>query len=149
MMTNHIAQPLARLVELWGHFIQTRDAVEKLGDMLNLPVEHHTRSDIGTLQGAVSFKNITLRYQPDIPPNINDLSMEIRASETLGVDGTADSGKSTLDRLLVRLYSPEQGRIPNDGIPINHIQIQQMRKQVGVALQKNFLFTKIVREKLA
>ncbi len=42
MMTNHFAQPLARMVELWGQYIQTRVAIEKLGDMLNLPVEQHT-----------------------------------------------------------------------------------------------------------
>ena len=46
MMTNHIAQPLSRMVELWGQFIQTRVALEKLGDMLNLPVEQHTGNDM-------------------------------------------------------------------------------------------------------
>lgn len=84
MMTNHIAQPLARMVELWGQFIQTRVAIEKLGDMLNLPVEQHTGSDNVTISGAISFKNILFRYQPDIPPTINDLSLDIRAGETLG-----------------------------------------------------------------
>ncbi|WP_165387768.1 RTX toxin T1SS ABC transporter subunit RtxB [Vibrio vulnificus] len=149
MMTNHIAQPLARMVELWGQFIQTRVAVEKLGDMLNLPVEQHTGSDIVTLQGAVSFKNILFRYQPDIPPTINDLSLEIRGGETLGVVGTSGSGKSTLARLLLRLYSPEQGSITIDGIPLNHIHIQQLRQQVGVVLQENFLFNKSVSENIA
>ncbi|BCK13904.1 RTX toxin transporter [Vibrio cholerae] len=85
MMTNHIAQPLARMVELWGQFIQTRVAIEKLGDMLNLPVEQHTGSDNVTISGAISFNNILFRYQPDIPPTINDLSLDIRAGETLGV----------------------------------------------------------------
>ncbi|MCU8157869.1 RTX toxin T1SS ABC transporter subunit RtxB [Vibrio vulnificus] len=149
MMTNHIAQPLARMVELWGQFIQTRVAVEKLGDMLNLPVEQHTGSDIVTLQGAVSFKNILFRYQPDIPPTINDLSLDIRAGETLGVVGTSGSGKSTLARLLLRLYSPEQGSITIDGILLNHIHIQQLRQQVGVVLQENFLFNKSVSENIA
>ncbi|WP_217516608.1 RTX toxin T1SS ABC transporter subunit RtxB [Vibrio metschnikovii] len=149
MMTNHIAQPLARMVELWGQFIQTRVAIEKLGDMLNLPVEQHTGSDNVTIHGAISFKNILFRYQPDIPPTINNLSLEIRAGETLGIVGTSGSGKSTLARLLLRLYSPEQGSITIDGIPLNQINIQQLRQQVGVVLQENFLFHKSVSENIA
>lgn len=149
MMTNHIAQPLARMVELWGQFIQTRVAIEKLGDMLNLPVEQHTGSDNVTIHGAISFKNILFRYQPDIPPTINNLSLEIRAGETLGIVGTSGSGKSTLARLLLRLYSPEQGSITIDGIPLNQINVQQLRQQVGVVLQENFLFNKSVSENIA
>lgn len=149
MMTNHIAQPLARMVELWGQFIQTRVAIEKLGDMLNLPVEQHTGSDNVTIYGAISFKNILFRYQPDIPPTINNLSLEIRAGETLGIVGTSGSGKSTLARLLLRLYSPEQGSITIDGIPLNQINVQQLRQQVGVVLQENFLFNKSVSENIA
>ncbi|WP_064602546.1 peptidase domain-containing ABC transporter [Photobacterium sp. J15] len=149
MMTNHIAQPLSRMVELWGQFIQTRVAVEKLGDMLNLPPEQHTGSDKVTLHGAISFKDIVFRYQPDIPPTINGLSLDIRAGETLGVVGTSGSGKSTLARLLLRLYSPEQGQVTVDGIPLNQISVHQLRQQIGVVLQENFLFNKTVSENIA
>ncbi|HFQ5048556.1 TPA: RTX toxin T1SS ABC transporter subunit RtxB, partial [Vibrio vulnificus] len=79
----------------------------------------------------------------------NDLSLDIRAGETLGVVGTSGSGKSTLARLLLRLYSPEQGSITIDGTPLNHIHIQQLRQQVGVVLQENFLFNKSVSENIA
>ncbi|PQJ84994.1 peptidase domain-containing ABC transporter [Aliivibrio sifiae] len=149
MMTNHIAQPLSRMVELWGQFIQTRVALEKLGDMLNLPVEQHTGEDMVTIQGAISFKNILFRYQPDTPPTLNDLSLNIQAGETLGVVGTSGSGKSTLARLLLRLYSPEKGVITVDNTPLNQISIQQLRQQIGIVLQENYLFNKSVCENLA
>ncbi|WP_299014857.1 type I secretion system permease/ATPase [uncultured Photobacterium sp.] len=148
MMANHIAQPLSRLVELWGQFIQTRIAVDKLGDMLNLPAEQHTGNNNVTLHGAISFKDIVFRYQPDIPQTINGLSLDIRAGETLGVVGTSGSGKSTLARLLLRLYSPEQGQITVDGIPLNQISVHQLRQQIGVVLQENFLFNKTVSENI-
>ena len=149
MMTNHIAQPLSHMVELWGQFIQTRVALEKLGDMLNLPVEQHTGEDMVTIQGAISFKNILFRYQPDDPPTLNDLSLDIQAGETLGVVGTSGSGKSTLARLLLRLYSPEKGVITVDNTPLNQISIQQLRQQIGIVLQENYLFNKSVCENLA
>ncbi|WP_420855750.1 peptidase domain-containing ABC transporter [Vibrio tetraodonis] len=148
MMSNHIAQPLARMVDLWGQFIQTRVAVEKLGDMLNLPVEQHTGKDMVTIQGAISLHNVVFRYQPDVPPTINELSLDIKAGESLGVVGTSGSGKSTLARLLLRLYSPEQGSITIDGIPLTHIHIEQLRNQVGVVLQENFLFSKSVSDNI-
>ncbi|MEZ8287590.1 type I secretion system permease/ATPase [Vibrio splendidus] len=149
MMTNHIAQPLSRMVELWGQFIQTRVALEKLGDMLNLPVEQHTGNDTIAFQGAISFKNILFRYQPDIPPTLDNLSLEIQAGETLGVVGTSGSGKSTLARLLLRLYSPEKGLITIDNTPLNQIGIQQLRQQIGIVLQENYLFNKSVCENIA
>lgn len=149
MMTNHIAQPLSRMVELWGQFIQTRVALEKLGDMLNLPVEQHTGNDTIAFQGAISFKNILFRYQPDIPPTLDNLSLEIQAGETLGVVGTSGSGKSTLARLLLRLYSPEKGLIMVDNTPLNQIGIQQLRQQIGIVLQENYLFNKSVCENIA
>ncbi|MEZ9513605.1 peptidase domain-containing ABC transporter [Vibrio splendidus] len=149
MMTNHIAQPLSRMVELWGQFIQTRVALEKLGDMLNLPVEQYTGNDTIAFQGAISFKNILFRYQPDIPPTLDNLSLEIQAGETLGVVGTSGSGKSTLARLLLRLYSPEKGLITVDNTPLNQIGIQQLRQQIGIVLQENYLFNKSVCENIA
>ncbi|WP_454441939.1 peptidase domain-containing ABC transporter [Vibrio bathopelagicus] len=149
MMTNHIAQPLSRMVELWGQFIQTRVALEKLGDMLNLPVEQHTGNDMVTMQGAISFKNVLFRYQLDTPPTLDNLSLDIQAGETLGVVGTSGSGKSTLARLLLRLYNPEQGLITVDGTPLNQISIQQLRQQIGIVLQENYLFNKSVCENIA
>ncbi|WP_350304916.1 peptidase domain-containing ABC transporter [Photorhabdus viridis] len=149
MMVNHTSQPLARLVELWGQFIRTRVAVDKLGDMLNLPTEQQSGQQQVTLHGAVSFNNIVFRYQPNIPLTIKGLTLDIRAGETIGIVGTSGSGKSTLARLLLRLYTPETGTITIDGIPLQNIGIETLRQQVGVVLQENFLFNKTVYENIA
>ncbi|MFA0727833.1 ABC transporter ATP-binding protein, partial [Vibrio sp. 10N.222.48.A4] len=67
----------------------------------------------------------------------------------LGVVGTSGSGKSTLARLLLRLYCPEKGLITVDNTPLNQIGIQQLRQQIGIVLQENYLFNKSVCENIA
>ncbi|WP_340609166.1 peptidase domain-containing ABC transporter [Xenorhabdus bharatensis] len=154
MMVNHTQQPLAKLVQLWGQFIRTRIAVDKLADMLNLPteqqsVEKQAEKKQVTLTGAISFSDVVFRYQPDIPPTINHFTLDIRAGETLGVVGTSGSGKSTLARLLLRLYTPEHGTIRLDGIPLQQLDTELLRQQAGIVLQENFLFNKTVKENIA
>ncbi|PHM65856.1 RTX toxin transporter [Xenorhabdus stockiae] len=164
MMVNHTQQPLAKLVQLWGQFIRTRIAVDKLADMLNLPteqqsvakqsvakqsVEKQAEKKQVALTGAISFSDVVFRYQPDIPPTINHFTLDIRAGETLGVVGTSGSGKSTLARLLLRLYTPEHGTIRLDGIPLQQLDTESLRQQAGIVLQENFLFNKTVKENIA
>ncbi|MBD2784707.1 type I secretion system permease/ATPase [Xenorhabdus sp. DI] len=149
MMVSHTQQPLSKLVQLWGQFIRSRIAIDKLGDMLNLPTEQQSGNHQVALQGAISFADIVFRYQPDLPPTINHFTLDIRAGETVGVVGTSGSGKSTLARLLLRLYTPESGAITLDGIPLQHLNIESIRQQIGIVLQENFLFNKTVYENLS
>ncbi|PHM63495.1 peptidase domain-containing ABC transporter [Xenorhabdus ishibashii] len=149
MMVSHTQQPLAKLVQLWGQFIRSRIAVDKLGDMLNLPTEQQSGNEQVVLQGAISFSDIVFHYQPDLPPTINHFTLDIRAGENVGVVGTSGSGKSTLARLLLRLYTPERGTITLDGIPLQNFKIASIRQQIGIVLQENFLFNKTVYENLS
>ncbi|MGL4752018.1 peptidase domain-containing ABC transporter [Aeromonas veronii] len=149
MMASHVAQPLSRLVELWSQFIQTRIAVDKLGDMLNLPPEHQ-RDGVGQVSaGAIRLEQVRFRYKPDTPLIIDDLSLTIQSGETLGVVGGSGSGKSTLARLLLRLYQPEHGEIFIDGQPIRQLSLHHLRQQMGVVLQENHLFNKSIRDNIA
>ncbi|MDX7987777.1 type I secretion system permease/ATPase [Xenorhabdus sp. 12] len=149
MMVSHTQQPLAKLVQLWGQFIRSRIAIDKLGDMLNLPTEQQSGNVQVALQGAVSFTDVVFRYQPDLPPAINHFTLDIRPGETVGIVGTSGSGKSTLARLLLRLYTPEHGTIMLDGTPLQQFDIESIRQQVGIVLQENFLFNKTVHENLS
>ncbi|WP_339386284.1 type I secretion system permease/ATPase [Vibrio caribbeanicus] len=149
MLNSHVSQPLAKMVQLWGQYIQARVAIEKLGDVLNLPTENQSNVDQHPIKGSVSFNNIVFQYQPNIPATIQDLSLEISAGESIGIVGTSGSGKSTLARLLLRLYTPQQGTIAIDGTPLNKFNVQQLRQDVGVVLQENYLFNKSVSENIA
>lgn len=151
MLANHASQPISRLVELWQQFVQARVAVERLGDILNLPVEQDggQRHLPQQLQGAIELQDVQFRYRPDLPLTLDGVSLAIRAGETLGVVGPSGSGKSTLTRLIQKLYLPQAGAILIDGEPLDELQPAALRHHIGVVLQENFLFQRSVRDNIA
>ena len=97
------------------------------------------------LKGQITLDGVTLRYRPEAAPALNGLSLDIRPGEIIGIVGRSGSCKSTLTKLVQRLYTPEGGRILVDGIDISLIDAAQLRRQVGVVLQENLLFNRRVR----
>lgn len=151
MMASHVSQPIAKLIELWQQFVQARVAVDKLGDMLNLPVEQeqgHQTPD-NTITGDLVMRDIVFRYQPHLPPVLQGVCLHVSAGETLGIVGPSGSGKSTLTRLLQKLYIPDSGEIFIDGQPLQSLNPTYLRSQIGVVLQENYLFNRKVRDNIA
>jgi subfamily B ATP-binding cassette protein HlyB/CyaB len=151
MFAGRVAQPIMRLAQLWSDFQQTGISMQRLGDILNARTETPpgAAAQLPPLQGHVSFDNVNFRYRPDAPCAIRNLTLEIPAGQVVGIVGRSGSGKSTLARLLQRLYRPEQGRVLVDGIDIAQVDAAQLRRQIGVVLQENFLFNRSVRENIA
>lgn len=149
MLYNNFSAPLSKLVELWGHFVQAQVAVDKLGDLLNTPVEQEKSGIEQPLKGSIRLEQVTFRYQPGGPIALDNISLEIRPSSHIGIVGSSGSGKSTLARLLLRLYIPEKGNLYFDEVPIRSLDLRNLRKQVAVVLQENFLFNRTVRENIA
>ena len=151
MMVSHINQPMAKLVELWQQFVQTRVAVDKLGDVLNLPTEERGSDSKPTtnLIGHITFSQVGFKYQPDLPRVLNNISLSIKAGENIALVGPSGSGKSTLTRLIQKLYLAESGRLLIDGQAINTLSAHYIRSQIGVVLQENYLFNLSVRDNIA
>jgi subfamily B ATP-binding cassette protein HlyB/CyaB len=151
MFAGRVAQPIMRMAQMWTEFQQTGPSMRRLGDILNTRTEvaPSAAAQLPPVQGRITFEGVNFRYRPDAPPVLHDLSLDIRAGETLGIVGRSGSGKSTLSKLVQRLYSPEQGRVCVDGIDISLIDAAQLRRQIGVVLQENFLFNRSVRENIA
>ena len=99
--------------------------------------------------GEIEFKNVVFRYSEDAKENvINDVSFKIPSGSTVGIIGATGSGKSTLVQLIPRLYNINSGEILIDNINIENIDIELLREEVGMALQKNTLFSGTIRENL-
>lgn len=101
------------------------------------------------VKGDISFQNIRFRYRADGPTILNDVSLDIRAGEVIGIVGRSGSGKSTLTKLLQRLYIPEHGRVRIDGIDLALADPAWLRRQIGVVLQENLLFNRSIRDNIA
>ncbi|TMF38695.1 MAG: ABC transporter ATP-binding protein [Chloroflexi bacterium] len=99
-------------------------------------------------KGAVSFEDISFRYEPD-KPLIEDLSLNVAAGRTVAIVGPTGAGKTTLVNLLMRFYELESGRITIDGIDTRDLHRDALRRAFGMVLQDTWLFHGTVRENIA
>ncbi|WP_320534936.1 type I secretion system permease/ATPase [Robbsia andropogonis] len=150
MMSQRVAAPVLRLAQMWQDFQQIGISMGRLGDILNSRTElPQSRQALPALKGEISFQNIVFRYRPDGMTILNDVSLDIRAGQVVGIVGRSGSGKSTLTKLLQRLYLPQQGRVRIDGIDLALADPAWLRRQIGVVLQENLLFNRSIRENIA
>ncbi len=151
MFAQRVAQPIMRIAQLWTDFQQTGISMARLGDILNTRTEvpPTTAAQLPTLKGRIQFDQVTFRYRPEAAPVLHGLNLDVHPSEVIGIVGRSGSGKSTLTKLVQRLYTPEQGRVLIDGVDISLIDAAQLRRQIGVVLQENWLFNRSVRENIA
>lgn len=151
MLSGQVSQPVLRLAQLAQDFQQARLAVDRLGDILNAPVEPSAafRSSLPAIIGAVRFDQVRFRYRPTMPEVLRGVSLDVAPGEMLGIVGPSGSGKSTLTKLLQRLHIPEQGRVLVDGVDLAMVEPAWLRRQIGVVLQENVLFNRSVRDNIA
>jgi subfamily B ATP-binding cassette protein HlyB/CyaB len=152
MLASQVSSPVLRLVQVWQDFHQVRISVERLGDILNTPVETQagsTQANQPRLAGSIEFERVTFRYGINTQPVLRDVSVNIPAGQVVGIVGPSGSGKSTIAKLAQRLYQPEAGRVLVDGVDTAVLDPSWLRRQIGVVLQENVLFNRSVRENIA
>ncbi len=152
MLASQVSGPVLRLVQVWQDFHQVRLSVERLGDILNTPVEANSASTQASqprIDGAIEFERVTFRYGVNTQPVLRDVSLRVPAGQVVGIVGPSGSGKSTIAKLAQRLYQPEAGRVLVDGVDTAMLDPSWLRRQIGVVLQENILFNRSVRENIA
>ncbi|MDF2459851.1 MAG: hlyB [Nitrospira sp.] len=152
MLSGQVTSPLLRIVNLWQEFQQVGISVQRLGDVLNSkpePTYTLTRTTLPAIRGRVRFDGVTFRYRPDAPEVLRKLSCTMEPGQMIGIVGRSGSGKSTIAKLVQRLYAPERGRVFVDDVDLAQVDPAWLRRQVGVVLQENFLFNRSVRDNIA
>jgi ATP-binding cassette, subfamily B, bacterial HlyB/CyaB len=151
MIASQVVQPILRLSQLWQDFQQVQVSVARLGDILNAAPEP-TPQNLLTLpppRGVIELRNVTLRYRPDAPDALRSVTLSIEAGEVVGFVGQSGSGKSSLTKVIQRLYSPQLGQVMLDGVDVAQLDPGWLRRQIGVVLQENILFNRTIHENIA
>jgi len=145
MFAGKLSQPVQRIVGLWSQFQQARLAVQRLGDVMNAPIEPYSlvprRADQGEASGRIQIEGLAFQYAPDRPLLYQDLNLLIQPGQAVAIMGPSGSGKSTLAKLLLGFYQPTQGSIKVGGIDIRHLSANELRSHFGVVPQETILFS--------
>ncbi len=152
MIAGRVSGPILKIVQLWQDFQQVSISVKRLGDILNSPIEpgyDPSRSTLPALKGDVEFDNINFRYQADGQDILSNFKLKVSAGESVGIVGRSGSGKSTVAKLIQRLYVPSQGRVRMDGVDLSMVDTGWLRQHIGVVMQNNMLFSGTIRENIA
>jgi subfamily B ATP-binding cassette protein HlyB/CyaB len=152
MLAGQATSPMLRTVNLWQEFQQVGVSMQRLGDVLNTTPEPSYgpgRATLSKLAGRVEFDQVTFRYRPAGQEILRKVSFAVEPGMVIGLVGRSGSGKSTITKLVQRLYVPERGRILVDGIDLAQVDPAWLRRQIGVVLQENFLFNRTVRDNIA
>ena len=159
LYSQRLFDPLRQLAERFTQIQGGLTAVERIGELLEQPIEigelpDNQKTAAAVLSGIerrsageVIFENVSFAYRAD-DPILQDLSFRITPGEHVALVGPTGSGKTTIIRLLCRLYEPQQGRILLDGIDIRQLPIPTLRQRLGVVLQDTFLFSGNVADNL-
>jgi len=150
MFAGKLSQPMLRLVGLWQQFLQARLSVDRLGDLMNAPVEPYALVPARAAQrrGMVQIEQIAFRYTEQQPLIYEGLSLEVKAGQAIAIMGPSGCGKSTLAKLLQGFYQPSAGRIRIDGIDIRHLSANELRSYFGVVPQETTLFSGTIFDNL-
>jgi ATP-binding cassette, subfamily B, bacterial len=149
---TYVAMVIWPVRQLGRVLTDTGKAVVSLGRINEILAEPEETEEItpaaGRARGEIRIEHLNFAYQPD-RPILRDLSLHVPAGETLAIVGPPGSGKSTLIRVLLRLYDYDSGSVRLDGEVITTLNRQWLRRQIGVVLQDPFLFSRSIRGNLA
>jgi subfamily B ATP-binding cassette protein HlyB/CyaB len=150
MFASQLSGPILRLVHMWQDFQQAKLSLERIGDIINTPPEVVGGAvTVKELKGEIIANDVSFRYAPESPLVLSDVSFEIAAGMMVGIVGRSGSGKSTIAKLIQRLYLPVEGTMVVDGIDIRHMDPLFLRYRTGIVLQECFLFSGTIRDNIA
>ena len=150
-LIQRLLWPLTRLGETLDQYQRAMASTNRVMGLLDTPITicSGTKSlTLGAVKGEILVRNISFSYQDRLPIMTN-LSLDIPAGKTIAIVGSTGSGKSTLVKLLLRLYEINEGVITLDGVDIRQIKLRDLRQSMGLVSQDVFLFHGTVADNIA
>jgi ATP-binding cassette subfamily B protein len=140
-------------ISIWA-FAMVREAVsgaERLLEVMNkkTAIDQNLAGNGRRIEGRVTFDQVTFSYPGSTNPVLRDISFEVEPGKTVAIVGTTGSGKTTLTKLLSRLYDVTAGRVLVDGVSIQDYSLEALRSQIAFIEQDVFLFSTSIAENIS
>jgi len=151
LLSQRVLLPLVLLGNILDTYQRAMASTVRVMTLLAQPVmtpKGETPLLIEKVRGELEFRDVTFAYR-NRTPAIEHFSLQVPKGGTIGIVGSTGSGKSTLVKLLLRLYEVRSGSITLDGIELQQFQLQDLRRCIGLVSQDVFLFQGTVAENIA
>jgi ATP-binding cassette subfamily C protein LapB len=151
ILTSRVIAPMGQATGLITNYEDAKTSYYIIDGIMNLPSD---REDIAkyvenpSFKGDIEFQNVSFAYPGSDVLVLNNISFKIKSGEKVGIIGRIGSGKSTIEKLLLRLFEPTSGTILVDGIDINQINPSDLRKNIGYVSQDIQLFRGTLKENI-
>jgi len=150
-LTQRLLWPLTRLGDTMDSYQRAMASTNRVMNLLDTPIAIRTgdiRLPVSSIKGELKFKNVTFYYNQR-KPILQYFSLTLAAGKTTAIVGATGSGKSTLVKLILRLYEVQYGQIYLDGIELTNLNLKDLRRAIGLVSQDVFLFHGTVAENIA
>ncbi|MGI9385154.1 MAG: type I secretion system permease/ATPase [Methyloligellaceae bacterium] len=151
ILSGRAVAPLGQIAATIARSQQSFQSFRTLNQIMAVPEEgdgQERHIDRTITEGSVTFDNLTFQYPEADAPAIRQLSVEIQSGERVGIIGRIGSGKTTLGRLITRLYVPDEGSLLLDGVDIRQYHPAEIRRRVAFVSQDAALFHGSVRDNI-
>jgi ATP-binding cassette subfamily C protein LapB len=153
MLSGRIAGPISQFASLLANYQQTKTAFTSLNDIMAQPDESISTKDshisLTNITGDIHLNNVSFGYPEKTTQALSNVNIKIKAGERIGIIGRVGSGKTSLARLLLGLYEPNQGHVLLDGIDIRQCNLADVRRQISYVDQSSDLFLGTLKQNVS
>jgi ATP-binding cassette subfamily B protein len=143
--------PIRRLIQFMQQFLEGATGFDRFTEIMNVQPSIQDAPDAQDLtetQGNIEFKDVSFRYESNLPPVLKNFNLKIPAGKKIGLIGETGVGKTTLTHLIPRFYEVDSGEISIDGVNINRYTQKSLRQNIGFVQQEIVVFWRTIRENI-
>lgn len=150
ILSGRCVAPLAQIASLLSRLTMTRTAYNQINELMQTPREgpEEDALKLAKVKGKIEFRNVDFRYPGASEKALENISFVIQPGERVALLGRVGSGKSTIAKLILGLFPPEDGLVMIDGTDIRQLEPGEMRKFFGTAMQESVLLSGSVRDNI-